>query len=157
MNRHLEDHEIDRVLRGENLDDSTEKHLESCLSCRREVEQLGELVEARRDRLASEMPDWDHQRREVMARLPSAVAARQKARPRWLRPLLAAAAGVLVAVGLQTARAPAPPEAPVENEIQVEQILAEVDALLADDSLPGFEPIDPGVDDPESLFDNGAS
>jgi len=37
----------------------------------------------------------------------------------------------------------------------VEQILAEVDAMLADDSIPGFELLDQGMDD--AIFDNGTS
>ncbi len=46
---------------------------------------------------------------------------------------------------------------PPTDDLAIEQILAEVDAVLADDSLPGFESIDPGVDDPASIFENGTS
>ena len=45
----------------------------------------------------------------------------------------------------------------VDDDIAVEEILAEVDAVLEDDSLPGFESIDPGVSDLESMIENGAS
>jgi hypothetical protein len=37
----------------------------------------------------------------------------------------------------------------------VEEILAEVDAVLADDSIPGFEVIDPGLE--EAIYENGTS
>ena len=52
--------------------------------------------------------------------------------------------------------APAPPvDSGVVPELPVEQILAEVDAVLADDTIPGFELIDPGLD--EEFYENGAS
>ena len=38
-----------------------------------------------------------------------------------------------------------------------EQILAEVDAALADDTIPGFELIDPGVSTTDEMIANGAS
>jgi hypothetical protein len=38
----------------------------------------------------------------------------------------------------------------------VEEVLAEVDAVLDDDTLPGFEAIDPGLDDPGALV-NGTT
>lgn len=75
-----------------------------------------------------------------------------------MRPLFAAAAAVLVIVGLELIWSSTPTSDPaVELKVPVEQILAEVDAILADESLPGFESIDPGVEDPQSYFDNGAS
>jgi hypothetical protein len=43
----------------------------------------------------------------------------------------------------------------VVSELPVEQILDEVDAMLADDSIPGFEVIDQGMDD--AIFENGTS
>jgi hypothetical protein len=75
-----------------------------------------------------------------------------------MRPLLAAAAVLLMVIGIRVLWVPGTPVAPlVEGEIAVEEILAEVDAVLADDYLPGFESIDPGVSDPESMIENGAS
>jgi hypothetical protein len=71
--------------------------------------------------------------------------------------MLVAAAVVMVAVVVGLI-GPSGPEVGVTNgEIPVDQILAEVDALLDDDSIPGFEVIDPGVDDLESYFANGTS
>ena len=46
---------------------------------------------------------------------------------------------------------------PVGDELAVEEILAEMDALLADDSIPGFEVIDPWVGELETDIENGAS
>jgi len=43
----------------------------------------------------------------------------------------------------------------VVSELPVEQILAEVDAMLADDSIPGLELIDQEMDD--AIFENGTS
>ena len=81
----------------------------------------------------------------------------QRTRRRWTRPLLVAAAALVAAIGLRALWAPAP--VVVENgtvsELPVEQILAEVDAVLADDSIPGFEIIDPGLE--EAIYENGAS
>ena len=61
-------------------------------------------------------------------------------------------------IGLSELRVPSTP-VPTggEQDLQIEEILAEVDAVLADDSLPGFESIDPGFDDPQSILENGAS
>ena len=73
-------------------------------------------------------------------------------------PLLAAAAVLLMAIGIRVLWVPGTPPVPVaDGEILVEEILAEVDAMLADDYLPGFESIDPGVSDLESILENGAS
>ena len=81
------------------------------------------------------------------------------ARPKrrlWTRPLLAVAAVLVAAIGLRALWAPAPVVDPgVVSELPVEQILAEVDAMLADDSIPGLELLDQGMD--EAIFDNGTS
>ena len=75
-----------------------------------------------------------------------------------MRPLLAAAAVLLMVIGLRVLWVPGTPVEPQANgEIAVEEILAEVDAVLANDDLPGFESIDPGVSDLESILENGAS
>jgi len=46
---------------------------------------------------------------------------------------------------------------PPAGEPSVEEILAEMDELLSDNSIPGFEIIDPELDDLKTFFDNGAS
>jgi hypothetical protein len=92
----------------------------------------------------------------VLARLPER-AAPTKAASR-LRPLLAAAAAVLAAVGLSTLWRPPPASAPgFHGELAVEDILADVELVLDNDRLPGFEAIDPGLANPEVLVVDGVS
>jgi len=158
MNTHLDERQITAVVAGLELDPGAQEHLASCLSCRQQVTAFNDLVDARAEQMAVEAPDWDRQRAEILLQLPKTSVGRSSKTRRWMRPLLAAAAVVLVAVGLEFMWSPAPAGDPVvELEIPIEQILAEVDAALSDDSLPGFESIDPGVDDPQSYFENGAS
>jgi anti-sigma factor RsiW len=156
MKTHVTDEDLAAVVAGLEVPPEAEAHLSSCLSCRHEVAELQRFVAERRDGMADESPDWQRQRQAVMARLADTPTDRAPAR-RWLRPLLAAAAVLVVAVGvglLMKGGAAAPPAI---DDLAVEQILADVDAVLADDSLPGFESIDPGVDDPASIFENGTS
>jgi len=158
MNTHLEDDEITLAVAGLELAPAAEGHLSSCLSCRRRVEAVRELIDERRRLLAADAPDWQRQRQEILLRLPPAALDRPHRGRHWLRPLLAAAAVLLVAIGVRILWAPAPPAPPpAAAELPVEEILAEVNAILDDESLPGFESIDPGVDDPGSLFENGES
>jgi hypothetical protein len=156
MTRHLGDRDFATILAGEALDATAAEHLESCVSCRREAEQLSELVAARRHELLGGSPDWDRQRDQVLARIPSAPRAPK--RRRWLAPLLAAAAVLMLAFGLRQTWLPqGPAELQSQSDFEAEEVLAEVDELLADDSLPGFEPIDPGFDVAEAYFSNGSS
>ncbi len=158
MTDHLEDREIAAVLAGGDPGSRAVEHLESCLGCRREIDRLGELVSRRRAELASQAPDWGRQRDRIMDRLPPAAATRDRAGSRWLRPLLAAAAVLVVAVGLRLAWLPsAPTGEQSRTDLAVEEILAEVDEVLADDSLPGFEPIDPGFEIADAYLANGSS
>lgn len=157
MKSHLDEHEITAAVAGLELEPEATEHLGSCLSCRQQVSAMREAIDERLRDLEAEAPDWDRQREEIMARLPAAPATVQKRRRRWTGPLLAAAAVLVAAIGLRSLWAPAP--SVVENgtasELPVEQILAEVDAVLADDSIPGFEIIDPGLED--AIYENGAS
>ncbi len=158
MNTHLDEQHITAAVAGLDLEPGAREHLASCLSCRQQVAAFKDLINARGEQMAAEKPDWDRQRVEILGRLPTDLAGQSTRPRRWLRPLLAAAAAVLVVVGLELIWSPTPAGDPVvELEVPIEQILAEVDAVLADDSLPGFESIDPGVDDPQSYFENGAS
>jgi len=126
------------------------------VACRAEVAEFRDLIRLRREEMLTHVPDWDDQTKRVMDRLPvQAVAGRQR-RSRWLRPVLAVAAVLVVAVGLGILRTDRPVE-PVAGEPSVEEILAEMDELLSDDSIPGFEIIDPEMDDLETYFNNGAS
>lgn len=155
MKSHLEEHEITAVVAGLELEKAAEGHLGSCVSCRRQVSAMQNVIDARLEDLEAEAPDWERQRQEIMLQLPATAAARPRRR-RWARPLLAVAAVLVAAIGLKVLWAPAPAVEPgVVSDLPVEQILAEVDAMLADDSIPGFEVIDQGMDD--AIFENGTS
>ena len=156
MKTHLEENEFTAVVAGLELEAAAEEHLGSCVSCRRQVSAMRDVIDARRGDLEAEAPDWVRQRREIMSQLPPAPTVRPMRRSPWTRPLLAIAAVLVAAVGLRALWTPAPTADPgVISELPVEQILAEVDAMLADDSIPGFELIDQGMDD--VIFENGAS
>jgi len=175
MSMHLKDNELATAVAGLELELEQQAHLRSCLECRREVQRLQELVAERRDAIEASAPDWPAQRQQIMARLPAAAVVPIR-RHRWLRPLVAMAAAVVVAVGVtmivgDQARGP---------DVDLEQILAEVDATLDSDEIPGFAPLVafaefdaeldaevpglealgtlvPDVDEVESLFLNGVS
>ena len=156
MKTHLEEHEITAAVAGLELEAAAEEHLGSCVSCRRQVTDMQGVIDARRGTLEAEAPDWERQRQEIMLQLPATPLARPLRRRSWTRPLLAVAAVLLAAIGLRALWAPAPVVDPgVISEVPVEQILAEVDAMLADDSIPGFELIDQGLND--AIFENGTS
>jgi len=156
MTTHLDEHEITDSVAGLELEPAAAEHLGSCLSCRQQVSAMRDLIEARRQRLDGEAPDWERQRQEIMMQLPSASTTRPERHRLWSRSLLAVAAVLVAAIGLRILWTPAPVVDPgVVSELPVEQILAEVDAVLADDSIPGFELIDPGLDD--AIYENGAS
>ena len=156
MSTHLKEHEITSAVAGLELEPAAEEHFSGCLSCRKRVASMRELIGAHRQRIEAEAPDWERQRQEILLRLPSALTAGTEQRRWWTRPLLAVAAVLVAAIGLKALWMPPPPSDPTAGlELPVEQILAEVDAMLADDSIPGFELIDPGLDD--AIFENGAS
>jgi anti-sigma factor RsiW len=156
MKTHLEEHELTAAVAGLELETAAGEHLSACLSCRQQVATMRDVMNARRENLEAEAPDWERQRQEIMLQLPSTPTVRPIRRRSWTRPLLAIAAVLVAAIGLRALWAPAPVADPgVVSELPVEQILAEVDAMLADDSIPGLEPIDQRIDD--AIFENGAS
>ena len=156
MKTHLEEHEFTAAVAGLELEAAVEEHLGSCVGCRRQVFTMRDIIDARRGDLEAEAPDRERQWQEIMLRLPSAPTTQPRRRRPWTRPLLAIAAILVAAIGLRVLWTPAPVADPgVVSELPVEQILAEVDAMLADDSIPGFELIDQGMDD--AIFENGAS
>lgn len=156
MTIHLKPEEIEAAIAGLEIDDEARKHLESCVLCRTEVTEFEELIGMRRAEMATREPDWTLQADEIMSRIPVVTTAVSRPRPGWMRPVLALAAVLVVAVGIGILRMEAPVEPPV-NDVTVDEILAEMNELLSDDSIPGFELIDPETDDLESYFDNGAS
>ncbi len=165
MSHHLDDATLAAAVAGLDPTPEQRRHLADCLACRRAVDELQRTIAGRRFALEAEAPDWDAQRRAILARLPQ---PRPAARPRSSAPLLALAATILVgAIGLGVwqfgLEAPAGPPA---DAAELERVLAEADALLADDSIPGFEPIDPfgepraadgWEDDMQRVLANGAS
>jgi hypothetical protein len=156
MSTHLDETQITAAVAGLELEPSAAEHLGSCVSCRQQVTAMRDLIGCRRQELEAGAPDWERQRQEIMLRLPPATVGRTFRRRVWSRPLLAVAAVIVAAVGLRALWAPAPAVDPaIPAEIPVEQILAEVDALLADETIPGFEIIDPEIDD--GFFENGTS
>ena len=151
MNRHLNDQEMAAAVAGMDLDAEATKHIASCLACHASVMEMRDLLASRRAQLSSPEPDWQAQRERILDRLDHFGAVRTVRPHRWRAALLAAAATVLLAIGI--ASLVPPPDQVVHvgaEDLQVEQVLAEVDALLADDSIPGLWPADP-VSDTEEL------
>jgi len=156
MSKHLTSDEIAAAVAGLELGTAARDHLVGCVVCRTEIAELEGLIAARRDEISADAPDWDDQASRILARLPSDAVAGSRRRPRWLRPALAVAATVIIALGLGWLRSSGP-DAPAAETPSVEDILAEMNELLADDSIPGFEIIDPEENELETYFDNGAS
>lgn len=153
MMSHLTSEEISAAVAGLDLEPAAKEHFGSCVVCRAEAAEFERLVDLRRHELLAGEPDCSLQAQRIMARLP-ATAARNSRRPSpWMRPVLALAAVLVVAVGLAILRSNGPVERPVV-EPTVEEILAEMDELLSDDSIPGFEIIDPWIDDRAMDFGN---
>ncbi|HHQ48392.1 MAG TPA: hypothetical protein ENK19_05850 [Acidobacteria bacterium] len=142
MNRHLSDEELAMTMAGEELAPDRARHLEGCLSCRRELEELVRLIGARREDMEAGAPDWEAQRQRIVEQVtaPAAAVVPLRRRPVW-RPLLAAAAAVVAVVGIWVQLARHRPTTTVQA-VPVEQVLSEVDATLADESVPGFESLD---------------
>jgi hypothetical protein len=155
MTTHLTSHEIAAAVAGLELTPQAREHLASCLGCRAEVTDLERLIDLRRVEIAAGQPDWESQAQRLMDRLP-ATGDSGRAPTRWWRTALAAAAVVVVAVGVGVLHHRRPVAQPAAAP-SVEEILAEMDQLLADDTIPGFEVIDPGLEELETFIDNGAS
>jgi hypothetical protein len=156
MRDHLTTDEIAAAVAGLEVDDAVKEHLAECVACRSEVGDTESLFAARRAAVLADEPDWEAQAARIMDRLPVEPPASGRRSTRWLRPVLAVAAAVVVAVGLGVLRPDGPGDVP-RDDLPLEEILAEMDELLADDSIPGFEIIDPRTDELDSFFDNGAS
>ena len=149
MTRHLDDHELASATAGIPLEPERLAHLEGCISCRRSVNHFLDRINERRQSMGREAPDWDEHTKKVLAGLPSAQVIPISARKRWLRPLLAAAATVTIVVGTglivqRTGPASGPSPRP---EIEIEEILAQADSLLADEGIPGLDVFDNLTDD----------
>jgi anti-sigma factor RsiW len=142
MTTHLNDDQIAAAVAGLELDRETERHLNGCVTCRREVAEFGDTVGARRAEMLEDAPDWKAQRAAVLDRLPAAPRIGQ---PHWWSGrsrALALAAAVACVIGL-AALWPRETDSPrqVAGDLPVAQILEESEALLEDGNIPGFEPI----------------
>ncbi len=155
--KHLDDEQISAAVAGLEPDAEERGHLQSCVECRRRVQAMQRLIDSRRLRLEDDEPDWAAQRQSVLGRLPRVAPAPAAVARGWWRPAMAAAAALAV-VAVVSLVGPRSTELSSDvAEIPVAEILAEVDALLEDDSIPGFEVIDPGLDGLEGAIANGSS
>jgi hypothetical protein len=160
---HLDEHAITAAVAGLELDRAAEEHLGSCLVCRRQVTGMQKLLAARRAEIIGQAPDWKQQQQQILARLPASPKVVPIRRHQWLRPLIAAAAVVLMAVAIGVMNhggtALQPQATPIAEELAVDEILAEVDAILEADGFPGFEALGPIVPDSDEIesFANGTS
>ncbi len=149
MTRHLDDHELASATAGIPLEPEQQTHLEGCISCRRSVDHFLGQINERRRLISLEAPDWDAQSKRVLDALPLAQVTPVNIRRRWLSPLLAAAATITIVVGtglIVQKNGPAPVPSP-RPDIQIEEILAQADSLLADEGIPGFDVFDDITDD----------
>jgi hypothetical protein len=147
MTNHLDEREISAAVAGLELAGPAAEHVESCLECRRRVADTAQLIGRRRAEQTAGEPDWEAARAAVLAQLPGVESERAASRRlRWWQPLAATAAVVAVAVAVALLAPDRVAVDPSESELPVEEILAEVDAVLSDDSIPGFELIDPGLE-----------
>lgn len=156
MNRHLNDSELAFAAAGFDLEPGPTAHLEACISCRRSVDLFLNRVDERRRAIEEEAPNWDEQLDQILGGLSiHSTKPAEKVR-RWLGPLLATAATVIIAIGtglIVQERDPVPVPTP-RPDIKIEEILAQTDALLSEEGIPGFEIIldDVSDDDLTALF-----
>jgi hypothetical protein len=137
MNAHLEEHELSAAVAGLDLDEKASEHLRSCLVCREQVAAMEELIEARRQELVGHEPDWQAQHDQIMAQLPASGEVVPIDR-HWRRPLLAAAASLVLAVGAVVLYLGQRGATPEMGSDRAEQILAEVQETLESEEIPGF-------------------
>jgi len=156
MTSHMTSDEISAAVTGLELESPAREHFAGCVTCRAKAADLERLIDARRGEMHTDEPDWGIQTRQIMDRLPAAGTGDDRQRSLWWRPVLALAAVLVMAVGLGILRSDRPVE-PTVAEPTVEEILAEMDELLSNESIPGFEIIDPETDDLATFFENGAS
>jgi len=142
MTNHLNDDQIAAVVAGLELEPGARAHLDGCVGCRRALADFEETVARRRDAMLAGLPDLEAQRHAIMARIEDAPAV-VGPRGRGVRhTLLALAAAAVLAIGIAALW----PErsgdrALAGGDVAVATILEETEALLADDAIPGFEPI----------------
>jgi len=135
MTRHLDNEQMAAAVAGLELEAAAKGHLGSCLTCRREVQRVLDLLGARQRKLEDEAPDWTRQQQQIMNRLPATPVV-PLWRSVWLRPAAAVAAVLVLAVGVAML---VDRDQLWRQEVDVERVLAEVESILEDDGIPGFE------------------
>jgi len=149
MNRHLESNEVDALICGEELDQARMEHLRNCISCRKEIESFRAIVDTAAVEMEAGMPEIETQIEAVLRRIApiedaEEPAARSLSRKGIRRALLLAAATLLLVLGglrLRPGVRIAAQPTPLPG-LKIEEILSTTDALLADNSIPGFESLD---------------
>ncbi len=142
MTTHLDDWQLSAIAASAELDHTMSEHLGSCLVCRRRLVAFQEAVEEHRRALTETAPDWTEQKQAILNRLDTMIRpASVERQRRWLRPVLAAAATVICVLGAGLLRKPNDSTliATPRPELPIEEILAQTEALLADDIIPGFD------------------
>ncbi len=150
MNRHLDEETLTALVAELDVGDEEREHLQGCVFCRRRIDKIRGPLESRRREIEAEAPDWDEHKGRIMADVLAATGRQLRPPAKlWMRSALALAACVVIAVtvGIFTQENPAI----TQDEIPIEQILAEVDDLLAGDDLPGFEALAEMVPNTEEL------
>lgn len=155
--KHLDDAQIAAAVAGLEMDGPGQEHLSSCVECHRQVGEMRDAIGARRLQMELTTPDWDAQRAAVLGRLTAGPPAPAVPSRRWWRPAMAAAAALLVVTAVVLVGPRTTEMASSGADLPVAEILAEVEVLLDDDSIPGFEVIDPGVEALEGVLANGNS
>jgi anti-sigma factor RsiW len=151
MSEHLNEEQMAAAVAELPLEEAAQEHLANCVSCKGQLTEMRQLIEERRLEMAAGSPNWETLQERVFARIGETAAPRP--RRRWLRGALAAAAAIAIAVGVGLLQRPG--EVEPESEIAIEEILAEAEELLGNDSIPGFELIDPGIEELQVYYDNG--
>jgi hypothetical protein len=145
MTHHLDDSELSAILASAISDRKINDHLGSCVVCRRRLETFRNTVGEHRRALMEKAPDWEGQKQAILARLDTAAPAiAERRQRRWLRPVLAAAATVIcvLGAGLLQQRTDSTLLATPRPDLPIEEILAQTEALLADDTIPGLDMFD---------------
>jgi hypothetical protein len=157
QDQHLNDEQLAAVIAGLSVDPAAQAHLAECLACRRSVQMTEEAVALRRRQMEAQAPDLTRQRREIMDAIGRVDGQGNGRRSRQL--LLAAAAAVaavllgslLWTLGWQRPEAQSFAIAAPTTDIAAEEVLAQVDAVLASDQIPGFAPLEGIVPDDQEL------
>ncbi len=164
MKNHLCEEDIALVVAELQLRNKAQKHLDDCLSCRQKVREMKDLFAQRREQQLIGAPDWAQQKQCILDRLEpqplEVIRPRMLQKNRWLPSMIALAASLLIVAGIGIIRFGGDPTQTIATtELTLEEILAETESLLNDDSIPGLWVADPvsNIDDIESLFGNGAS